>query len=1076
MSGAFRPITGFGFSMRIQPFYILFLMTVLALISLPNTPLHAQTAPAQQTYSATLLDNNTVKTTVVGKSYILQKNKTPLDIRAVEDMIRSGEMLNHLNQDTHINLGNDGIGTWIVLPVANNTMRDTWTLRIGSFGTGRFSNLKDVVLYNMNSGQALINTLSPNDKEQNIPNAIQIKIPAQQTSFFILYLKPNIGSFSFASPSFELSNQTNFSELISSWLSILLSFSAFLYFIKNPGTENAKSHLYMAMLWLGTAAQLLLTSHFLRIGSFETELISPLTWIFISLMMIFSLMSIEGCRDKIPASLFNGLTSIFLISGLAGVIMLKSLPGISFYLIYSPIFFICLMSSGITCFISINERNPLYFPLACTGTFIAGVMFWTSFLYFGIIPATPTTVIIPQILITLSVITTVTASMLTPAREAKVESSPTEDVFANNHLAKKDIAQIAEAKEKSEHRRLMQVIEQERHIMSELQVKSAKQNEDMRRSKEAADEANRAKSAFLAIVSHEIRTPMTGIMGMLRLLQDTQLSKDQKEYAMTIKDSGDAMLALLNDILDFEKIESGKMDLENISFDLKRLIKGVHTLMRGHAEAKNIDIILDIDSTTPTWVYGDPTRLRQVLLNLINNAIKFTSKGNIYLRVRDLTGDSENKLSRTHQIYFAIQDSGIGISPEGQKKLFMPFAQADSSISRKYGGTGLGLAICKRLIEAMGGAISISSKENEGTTFFFTLSIAAGQENLNGDSQTVTDYSAPLNATEFKSPLNILVVDDNGINLKVVSGFIEKLGASCMTASSGADALETLARYPFDAILMDLQLPDMTGIEVTEHIRKLSVPSKANIPIIALTGNTDDEDKKSCFDAGMNDFATKPITFEKVSELLHKVDDNAYSSTDRAPIIDFVNGNNLSTNQTSYPKENDFISDTDTSFLDRESIGLNDDEDTFALAVQKFEEMEKSDAMSGPWTPSSQNPVSASLEDMGLDESLLKSLRNGLSIEQIQEILVSFYEKADELISEIGTTYLSGDTVNLYARAHELKGMAGNFGFSELSKMCAIIEKSAKDGQLQDAKEPIDHLGDHYAVARTALNQWLTQK
>jgi CheY-like chemotaxis protein/HPt (histidine-containing phosphotransfer) domain-containing protein len=468
------------------------------------------------------------------------------------------------------------------------------------------------------------------------------------------------------------------------------------------------------------------------------------------------------------------------------------------------------------------------------------------------------------------------------------------------------------------------------------------------------------------------------------------------------------------------------------------------------------------------------------LLNLINNAIKFTSKGNVYLRVRDLTGEGGDTIQRLNQIYFAVQDSGIGISPDSQKKLFMPFAQADSSISRKYGGTGLGLAICKRLIEAMGGAISINSKESEGSTFFFTLSMPTGSEVADPQNPATQDTMETKEShTSFKhshiqntNPILVLVVDDNGINQRVASGFIEKLGGQAMTANCGADALDMLARYPFDMILMDLQLPDMSGIEVTEFIRKLSIPGKANVPIVALTGNTDSEDMKACFDAGMNDFAAKPITYEKIAELLTKIQNQTYFNQKTSQILDFDTLDTADDITFVDPiKENSIsLSDTDTSFLSDENFDIHeDDDDSFALAVRKFEEQEQS-ASTSP-LPSLQGTFT----EVGLDEAILKSLRSGLSVAQIQEILVSFYEKADELIADIGNTYLADDTVNLYARAHELKGMAGNFGFSGLSRMCTTIEKAAKDSALDTVKDTIDHLGESYAVARGRLNEWLNE-
>jgi CheY-like chemotaxis protein/HPt (histidine-containing phosphotransfer) domain-containing protein len=322
------------------------------------------------------------------------------------------------------------------------------------------------------------------------------------------------------------------------------------------------------------------------------------------------------------------------------------------------------------------------------------------------------------------------------------------------------------------------------------------------------------------------------------------------------------------------------------------------------------------------------------------------------------------------------------------------------------------------------------------------------------------------------NPILVLVVDDNGINQRVASGFIEKLGGQAMTANCGADALDMLARYPFDMILMDLQLPDMSGIEVTEFIRKLSIPGKANVPIVALTGNTDSEDMKACFDAGMNDFAAKPITYEKIAELLTKIQNQTYFNQKTSQILDFDTLDTADDITFVDPiKENSIsLSDTDTSFLSDENFDIHeDDDDSFALAVRKFEEQEQS-ASTSP-LPSLQGTFT----EVGLDEAILKSLRSGLSVAQIQEILVSFYEKADELIADIGNTYLADDTVNLYARAHELKGMAGNFGFSGLSRMCTTIEKAAKDSALDTVKDTIDHLGESYAVARGRLNEWLNE-
>lgn len=1031
-------------------------MTVALFIVAPKLS-YADSTQRPASYQASLLNNRTSHINLLNKSYVITDANTPFQIQNIIERIKSGEAISHANNYNHIRLDADGRGVWIILPIVNQSSHDTWALDLGTFSNGRFASLASLSVYNMNTKKYEINTDFLSEKEQSIPSSIHINIPAGQTSFYILHLKAMKGSISFISPSLSIANHQSIADIFSTLLYGLIGIAALLFFLKSSNHNLLKPHFFIGIIWLLASVLVTFPTHFIYIGFSYAEFISPIIWMVMLCMSILSLLSAQQNPEHLPAPLLGGLTSLFLISSIAGIILLNMLPQLGATLIYVPVF-IGFSLISLSCFIAIRSGGTnakYYIPLGCSSLFLGIILFCMGLLSLEIIDATSFTLSIPNTFILLAIIGTIATSVFVDFTSSKeIDSSVSPNAFQQNQLQKNEMLQIFEAKEQSEHKRLIQVIEQERSLMSDLQLKTAQQNENLRKSKEAADEANRAKSAFLAVVSHEIRTPMTGIMGMLRLLQETQLSKEQKEYATTIKDSGDAMLALLNDILDFEKIESGKMDLEHISFDLRRLVKGVHTLMRGHAEAKNIDIVLDIDATTPTWVQGDPTRLRQVILNLINNAIKFTSKGSIFLRVRDLTGESDELLPNNHQIYFAVQDSGIGINAEAQKNLFVPFAQADSSISRKYGGTGLGLAICKRLIQAMGGTISINSKENEGSTFFFTLTMPSGNEtaedgdssSINADSIVNTISPLPLH------PLNVLIVDDNGINQKVAAGFVEKLGSHAITASSGADALDMLAHYKFDLIFMDLNLPDMSGIDITKKIRNLSHSEKSSIPIVALTGNTNKEDIDACYESGMNDFATKPITFEKVAELLRKFDKN-FSS--------------LSNSVSTLADDIDF-SDEEAHHDDSKTDD-NEDDNSFDLAVKKFEDIEKSLSASAP--PS--NDGKSQFEMSGLDETILKSLRSGLSIEQINEILVGFYEKADELIAAIGTSYLSTDNITLYARAHELKGMAGNFGFSGVSRLCATIEKAAKDNNLSAAKDAVERLGDHYAVARRQLTEWL---
>jgi signal transduction histidine kinase/CheY-like chemotaxis protein/HPt (histidine-containing phosphotransfer) domain-containing protein len=1061
-----------------------FLAMILGVViaTLPLTA-HAQTNPAPQSiqYQAIQLTDTEADYDFEGKVYALKETDIPLSLQTIEQMIRSGEIISSRVLGSHISIGHQETGTWIVFPIVNNSKKDSWSLDLGTLTDGRFSTLKEIILYNMNTKEYLINTRNIYEKNRNIGDTLMLKVPANQTSFFILYVKPNLTTPNFIKMSLRDPNQSNVMEILSSRLVILLAFSGFVFFLKSAKDSSSISDIFLSLSCLAFSFVLLINSRFIYFSKMDMELAYPAIWIITSQALMLSFIFVKRNRHELSLSFLGGVTSASLITNLVGLVILKSLPIIATFLIFGPVVISLMIIMGITWGSDLSNKRLAYTHIANTAFFLFILLVWVIILNFDIAPPNSVTLLFPSIIL-LCALSVAIISKIPVEKSAVADVEISEDIFADNQIAKKEITQIHEAKEKSEYYRLMQVIEQERKLMADLQVKSAQQNEDMRKAKEAADEANRAKSAFLAVVSHEIRTPMTGIMGMLRLLQDTQLSKDQKEYASTIKDSGDAMLALLNDILDFEKIESGKMDLENINFDLKRLIRSVHTLMRGHAEAKNVELVLEMDSQVPNWVYGDPTRMRQVLLNLINNAIKFTNKGAVYLRIRDLTGESTGLSHNVHQIYFAVQDSGIGIGSANQKKLFMPFAQADTSISRKYGGTGLGLAICKRLIEAMGGAISINSKEGEGSTFFFTISMAEGNEIFDESSDNFysTETTPALN-TKLSNSLSILIVDDNGINQKVVAGFVDKIGGKSMTAGTGADALDLHAKYQFDAILLDIELPDMNGIEVTKIIRALQIPSKAKLPIIALTGNTQDEDVRNYLAAGMSDFAGKPITFEKISEILHKIDNGFYINKGTYSNIGFSEDKGDDENEEEDDNEEEnlneisplaaYTSQMGAQFDSSPAVEDDPEEDTFAVAVKKFEEMERANAT----LLANKASGGSELTQAGLDEAILNSLKAGLSVPQIQEILVSFYEKADELIADLGNAYLGNDAIALNARAHELKGMAGNFGFSELSKMCGIIEKAGKDNQLDAAKDPIEHLGENYAIARGFLNKWLNQ-
>ena len=472
--------------------------------------------------------------------------------------------------------------------------------------------------------------------------------------------------------------------------------------------------------------------------------------------------------------------------------------------------------------------------------------------------------------------------------------------IANREHELKRLVHRYKNKDGNEAQALRAQIEDERQKMEDLKQQEKIRADEMQEAIDEADRANSAKSAFLAIVSHEIRTPMTGIMGMVRLLLDSKLTKEQHDYAQTIKDSSDAMLALLNDILDFEKIESGRLDLDYIDFDLHRLANGVTTLMSGHAESKNVSLSLSIAKDVPQFIIGDPVRLRQILLNLVGNAIKFTDDGDVKVTIaKDPLKRASNP--EAHFISFMIEDSGIGISKEAQDKLFSPFVQANRGITRQYGGSGLGLVICKLLIEAMGSEIGVDSTEGHGSKFFFTLNVKEGRseqtpsglfdeedkaltppsekggEDRDSDSAQ-QDAGASKNkqgaqdlSSKDPDELNLMIVEDNQINQKLFKELVSRLGYDPDQAMSGEEALEKLEEKKYDIILMDIEMPGMGGVKATRMIRNLPDTEKASVPIIALTANVDQKDIDSYYAANMNEALQKPLDPFRLKKVIAKI-------------------------------------------------------------------------------------------------------------------------------------------------------------------------------------------------------------